>query len=109
MPRRSAGAALTRVEFAPRVEDDFARILEHLLRTDASGIQGRFDSIIDACAILEQHPLIGRRVRAGFRELVIGSGSRGYLALYRHDPGRNRALVLAVRAQSEQGYHGFDE
>ncbi|MFO1269165.1 MAG: type II toxin-antitoxin system RelE/ParE family toxin [Rubrivivax sp.] len=96
----------TQVEFAPRVSEDFERIHEHLLRTGAADIEGRFESILEACAVLEQHPLIGRRVGGELRELVIGKGSRGYLALYRYAPEVELVMVVAVRAQSEEGYRG---
>lgn len=97
------------VEFAPRVSEDFERIREHLLQTGASDIEARFDSIVDACAILEQHPLIGRRVQDEWRELVIGKGMWGYLALYRYEPEVDLVMIVAVRAQSEGGYRGFGE
>ena len=97
------------VEFAPRVSEDFARIRDHLAQTQASNIAGRLDSIVDACAILEEHPLIGRRVPGQLRELVIGSGSWGYMALYRYAPEVELVMIVAVKAQSEGGYRGFGE
>lgn len=38
------------------------------------------------------------------RELLIGRGSHGYVALYRYIPLIDTALILAVRAQREAGY-----
>jgi hypothetical protein len=38
------------------------------------------------------------------RELVLGSGRRCYVALYRFDPSADRVLVLTVRHASEAGY-----
>jgi hypothetical protein len=48
--------------------------------------------------------MIGRPVRGGKRELVIGHGSRGYVALYRYLPEIDVVLVLAVRSQREAGH-----
>jgi toxin ParE1/3/4 len=36
-------------------------------------------------------------------ELVIGRGSRGYVALYRYVPEIDTVFVLAVRSQREAG------
>ena len=38
------------------------------------------------------------------RELVIGRGSRGYLALYRYVAEIDTVFVLALRSQRETGY-----
>lgn len=56
--------------------------------------------------LLEQNPAIGRPFGGDFelRELVIGFGAAGYLALYRYDPAEDRVHVLAFRHQREAGY-----
>ena len=38
------------------------------------------------------------------RELVIGFGKAGYVALYRHVEGEQAVFVLAFRHQKEAGY-----
>jgi hypothetical protein len=38
------------------------------------------------------------------RELVIGQGSRGYVALYRYLAEIDTAFILAIRSQRESGY-----
>lgn len=95
---------MTRIELAPEVLDDFDRILAHLSAFDAEQRAQRIGEIVDALQILEHSPLIGRPVKASKRELVIGRGSRGYLALYRYVPAIDVVFVLAVRAQRERGY-----
>ena len=50
------------------------------------------------------HPLVGRPVRGGMRELVIGRGSRGYVALHRYMAQIDAVFLLAVRSQRESGY-----
>jgi toxin ParE1/3/4 len=95
---------MARVEFAERVPLDIERIVDHLLSHEALDIEARIDGIVDACSVLERHPLIGRRTDDGLRELVIGRGVRGYVALYDHDADTDVVLVLAVKAQREAGY-----
>ena len=92
-----------RVEFAERVPLDIERIVEHQLAHEVSDIEARIGDIIDACSVLERHPLIGRRCGGGLRELVIGQEARGYVALYHFDAAADLALVLAVKAQREAG------
>ncbi len=64
----------------------------------------RVGDIIQAIAVLERNPMIGRPVRSGLRELVIGQRTRGYVALYRHVPELDTVYVLAIRGQKEAGY-----
>ena len=61
-------------------------------------------TILDALALLERHPLIGRPANGALRELVIGHGRTGYVALYRHRRALDRVEVLTVRHQREAGY-----
>lgn len=95
---------MARVEFAEGVALDIERIAVHLSSHEASAIQSRIDGIVEACAVLERHPLIGRRTDDGLRELVIGQGARGYVALYAYATDTDLVLVLAVKAQREAGY-----
>ncbi len=95
---------MARVEFSEAVGLDIERIADHLLAHEASGIEARIDAIFEACAVLERHPLIGRRADDGLRELVIGHGTRGYVALYDYAADADLVLVLALKAQREAGY-----
>lgn len=49
-------------------------------------------------------PLIGRKVKGGNHELVIGQSSRGYVALYRFLPNIDTVFVLAFRSQRKAGH-----
>jgi plasmid stabilization system protein ParE len=95
---------LARVELAPEVGEDLDRILEHLERHEAAHVAARVREIIDALGVLETSPLIGRPARNDKRELVIGRGPHGYVALYRHVPALDTVFVLAVRGQREAGF-----
>ena len=61
-------------------------------------------AIIEACGVLARHPLIGRRRRDDKRELLIGSGAKGYVALYRYVLENDLVVILAIRAQRENGF-----
>lgn len=57
--------------------------------------------------LLADFPEIGRPhpEEPGLRELIIGFGDSGYVALYRHESEQDRVLVLAIRHQKEAGYY----
>jgi len=95
------------VSYAPRALADLERLCDFLAESDPHAAARTIDLIVDAVAILEQHPLMGRPAEADLRELVISRGKSGYLALYRYDGERDRVLVLAIRHQREAGYLGF--
>ncbi len=95
---------MSRIEFAPEVAADFDRILDHLVEHEVEDAAGRIQDIISAVDVLARSPLIGRPAYGGKRELVIGRGSRGFVALYRFVVEIDTVFVLAVRSQKEAGY-----
>ena len=95
---------MSRIELAPEVADDLDRILDHLLKHEVADPASRIHDIIRAIDVLERNPLIGRAVRADLRELVIGRGAHGYVALHRHIAEIDTVFILAVRGQKEAGY-----
>ena len=95
---------MARIEAAPEIFDDFDRILDHLAQFDVVPAPGRIEEILQAVQILSTSPLIGRPGKGGKRELVIGRGSRGYVALYRYVPEVDTVFLLAVRSQREAGF-----
>lgn len=97
---------MTRLVLAARLADDLASIEAHLREHEAPDIAGRLAEIVDALEVLTLHPLIGRRVESGRRELVIGRGTRGYVALYGYDALDDVVAVAALRAQREAGFSG---
>ena len=64
----------------------------------------RIGEIVQAIQLLAHNPLMGRQIKGGKRELVIGQGARGCVALYRFVPDIDTVFVLAVRSQRESGY-----
>ena len=95
---------MTRIELAPEVLDDLDRFFDHIARFDASSAPQRISEILEAIQILTHSPQIGRPVKDGKRELIIGRAGRGYVALYRYVAAINTVFVLAVRAQREDGF-----
>ena len=95
---------MSRIELAPEVGDDHDRIFDHLAHYEAADAPTRIREIIQAIAVLEQNPLIGRPVHRDKRELVIGRRSHGYVALYRYVVEIDTVFVLALRSQREACY-----
>lgn len=95
---------MTRIELAPEVLDDFDRFFDHLAQVSVPDAGPRMGDIVQALQVLTHSPLMGRKVKGGKRELVIGRGSRACVALYRHVADIDTGFVLAVRSQGEGGY-----
>ena len=95
---------MSRIILAAQVRADFDRIFDFLFEYAPDSAAMRIEAIITAIDVLQTSPLIGRPVAFGQRELVIATGSSGYLALYRYDPMADTVFVLAVRSQRERDY-----
>lgn len=95
---------MARIELAPEVADDVERILEHLAKHEVTNPNRRVEEIIEGLNALAHNPRIGRPAGRGNREVVIGRGSRGYVALYRYLDELDIVFVLALRSQREAGY-----
>ena len=92
------------VVYTKRAFSDFERIFDFLAKADTTLARTAVSVISEAVSILEHHPLIGRSVEHGLRELVIARGKTGYVALYRYLEANDVTLVLAFRHQRESGY-----
>ena len=95
---------MPRVELAYEVLDDFDRFLAHMARFDAADAHARIQESVQALQVLGHSPLIGRPVRGGTRESVIGHDAHGYVAQYRYVPSIDTVFVLAIRSQREKAY-----
>ena len=94
------------VRLSVRAFGDLERIFEFVAEHDPGRALQTVQHIREAIMILARHPLIGRLVENGRRELVISHGRTTYLALYRWFPRTGAVLVLAVRHSREAGYTG---
>lgn len=94
---------MTAVYYSPNALDDLERLADFLLATDPPGAAETGRILTEAIAMLTGHPLVGRIVESGLRELVISRGRSGYVALYRFDAESDRVYILAIRHQREMG------
>jgi len=95
---------MARLVFAPQAAQNLKRLTEFLIDTDPHAANETVSVLIDGLRILKQHPLVGRIVEQGYRELVISRGRTGYVALYAYDATHNVTLILAIRHQRECGF-----
>jgi toxin ParE1/3/4 len=95
---------VVRVELVPEVFNDSERCFDHNDRFEVEDAPARIEEIIQAVQILTHSPLIGRPVKGGRRELVIGRGSRGHVALCRFVASIDTVFVLTIRSQQESRY-----
>lgn len=95
---------MARIIYAERAFTDLVRLTDVLLQGEPAPALETVDLIAEAVQVLENHPLIGRPVEQGLRELVISRGKSGYLALYSYEVDQDTVLVLSVRHQREAGY-----
>jgi len=83
---------------------DLVRLTDFLAETDPAAAAETVGLIEEAVAVLRRHPLIGRQVELGLRELIISRGRTGYVALYSLEADQDAVLILALRHQREAGY-----
>jgi toxin ParE1/3/4 len=95
---------MARIALAPQALRDLDRILDFLVDHGAADAGERVADIVAALDVLMRNPMIGRPVEPPMRELVIGRGTRGYVALYRYDAVGDAVQVAGFRAQREAGY-----
>lgn len=100
----SSRYSVARIEFHPSVYEDLQRVIAHLEQHEADHVPERLRELVSASDVLTDNPQIGRPTRGDLRELVIGRGPRGYVALYRYVAEIDTVFVLAIRAQRERGY-----
>ena len=96
---------MTRLVHSPEAANDLEELVDFLLTSRPEHAVETVDLVLDALSVLERHPLMGRPVAHGLRELVISRGRTGYLALYAFDATADVVFVLAIRHQREQVYH----
>ena len=96
---------MPRVKFTAGALRDLERLRAFLQDKNPIASQKASLTIVQLIQVIEQHPQIGRPVKemdAKYRELIIGFGHYGYIALYRLD-GVD-VIVVSIRHQLEAGY-----
>lgn len=97
---------MARLAYSGRALADLERPTDFLAETDLGAAAETVGLIEEAVDLLVRHPLIGRPVEHGLRELVISRGRTGYIALYSFEEAHDAVLILAIRHQREAGYWG---
>ncbi len=95
---------MARIIYSEQALGDLERLTDFLLKSDAGAALETVGLIEEAVSILARHPLVGRSVEHGLRELVISRGRTGYVALYSVEENADAILLLAIRHQREAGY-----
>lgn len=92
------------VRLTARAFAHLEQIFEFIAETDAARALKTIQRIREAVLILEHHPLIGRPVEDGRRELIVSRGNAAHVVLYRWRPADETVLILAVRDARQAGY-----
>jgi len=95
---------MVRIELAPEILDDTERFINHQEQHEVTNVAERVGGVLEGFQILARSPLVGRPVGSEKRELIIGQGNRGHVALYRYLAGIETIFILAMRAQRESGF-----
>jgi plasmid stabilization system protein ParE len=95
---------MARVQVTTRALADLERLFDFLADDNPKHARERIVSVRRAFELLADHPLLGRDVEDGRRELILSRGKFGYIAKYRWLPAEDTVLILAVRHQLEAGY-----
>jgi len=87
-----------------RLLEDLACALAPVRRQDMAAARLMAAAAGTTLRALELSPMLGRRIEGDLRELVISSGAKGLVALYRFIAARDEVRVLALRPQREMGF-----
>lgn len=96
---------MPRLRWSPPALLDVQRIYRFLAVKNLDAARRAVESIREGVNLLDRHPQIGRPsdgMDTEYRELRIGFGDSGYVALYRYES--DIVTVLALRHQKEVGY-----
>ena len=94
---------MTRLVLSPAAFRDIDRLTDFLLESDPVAAGDTTPLLISGLRVLQEHPLIGRPVEMGYRELVISRGNTGYVALYTYDMKNDIALILTSAINAKRG------
>ena len=92
------------VRYTERALANLERLTQFLAETDPDAAADTTQVVVEAIAVLDRHPEIGRPGEDDYRELIISRGRTGYVALYSYDEPDDTVVVHAIRHQRETGY-----
>jgi addiction module RelE/StbE family toxin len=99
---------LAKLSYSPQALNDLERLTDFLIVSDPAAAGKTVELISEAVNLLKRHPLIGRPVESGLRDLVISRGRSGYVALYSVEDVHDAVLILSIRHQREAGYWSYE-
>ena len=91
------------VRLSARAFAQLEQIFEFIARDEPRRALMTIQRIREAVLILERHPLLGRRVEEGRRELLVSRGRAAHVVLYRWRPIDETILMLAIRDARQAG------
>jgi plasmid stabilization system protein ParE len=98
------------INITRRAWNDFIRLRAFIEEKNPRAARRAAERITTAIDQLAAFPLLGRpcqeHLPADFRELLIGFGNDGYVALYRVDAAADTVTLVAIRHQREAGFEG---
>jgi plasmid stabilization system protein ParE len=97
---------VARLVIAASADGDLDRLFAFLADQHLRAALSAGDVIFDGLELLKRHPLIGRPVEDGMRELLISRGKTGYVALYQYVAKDDVVMAVALRHQREAGFCG---
>jgi len=92
---------LAALRFAPAALADLERLAAFLRESDPAAAGETVPLILSGLKVLATHPLIGRPIGAGRRELLIFRGRSGYVAQHAFRPADDEVVFLAIGHQRE--------
>ena len=95
---------MARVSLSGAAIHDIDRLVRFLRASHPEDAEATIGLVLDAIAILQDHPLIGRPTETGQHQLLISRGRSGYVALYDYHPATDEVTVHRIRHQREAGY-----
>jgi plasmid stabilization system protein ParE len=96
-----------RVRYTKTAKEDLLRLYEFLVDNDLEAARRALQAISKSMELLKDFPFTCRKATPDnpfLRELVIGFGDGGYVALFEIEAD-NIVTILAVRHQREEDYH----
>ena len=92
---------MAKLIYSARAFLDLERLVDFLVEVDALVAAETVGLIEEAIVLLARHPLIGRPVENGLREISISCGKSDCVALYSFEEQQNAALILTIRHYRE--------
>ena len=89
------------LRFTPAALHDLERLALFLRESDPASANETVSLILDGLKVLAAHPLIGRPIAPGRRELLVFRGRWGYVAQYAFLSATDEVVFLAIRQQRE--------